>query len=264
MTANPLFTAVVLAGDRTATDPVAQSAGVCCKALTPVADRPMVLRVLDALADSARVKDRLLCGPPQDALRNNDELQNTVATGQVRWVENKDSPSRSALHAVMQTAKETPILLTTADHALLTSEIVDFFCERAMESDADVVIALAYCDEVSAAYPEVKRTALKFRDAAYCGCNLFAFQSPGARRAIEFWQQVETQRKKPWRIISALGWTSVLAYVMGWLTLDQALVRLSRRLNLRIDTVIMPFPEAAIDVDKVSDWELVQRLARGR
>ena len=43
------FTAVVLAGDRTADDPVARAAGVPCKALALVGGRPMVHRVLEAL-----------------------------------------------------------------------------------------------------------------------------------------------------------------------------------------------------------------------
>ena len=43
--ANPTFSVVVLAGDRQSRDPVAEHAGVSCKALVPVAGRAMVLRV---------------------------------------------------------------------------------------------------------------------------------------------------------------------------------------------------------------------------
>ena len=43
------FTAIVLAGDRTSGDPLAEAAGVACKSFVPVGGRPMVLRVLDSL-----------------------------------------------------------------------------------------------------------------------------------------------------------------------------------------------------------------------
>ena len=42
--ANPPFSVVVLAGDRQSRDPVAEHAGVSCKALVPVAGRAVMQR----------------------------------------------------------------------------------------------------------------------------------------------------------------------------------------------------------------------------
>ena len=47
-----LFTALVLAADRGAGDPVSRTAGVAHKCLAPVAGKPMVERVVAALAAS--------------------------------------------------------------------------------------------------------------------------------------------------------------------------------------------------------------------
>jgi hypothetical protein len=58
-----------------------------------------------------------------------------------------------------------------------------------------------------------------------------------------------------------LGWASVLRFVCGWLSLPQALARLSQRLNLSIDVIMLPFPEAALDVDTIGDWKLAQTIA---
>ena len=60
-----LFIAIVLAGVRPTGDPVAEAAGVPCKAFIPVGGKPMVLRVLDALEASPKIKTRILCGPSQ-------------------------------------------------------------------------------------------------------------------------------------------------------------------------------------------------------
>ena len=47
---------------------------------------------------------------------------------------------------------------------------------------------------------------------------------------------------------------------MGRLSLKEALDRISRRLGFKAGAVIMPFAEAAVDVDSVKDWELVERI----
>jgi len=52
----------------------------------------------------------------------------------------------------------------------------------------------------------------------------------------------------------------VVRYLLGRLTLEQALAGLSRRMQLKVVVVQMPFAEAAVDVDKVEDWLLVESV----
>ena len=144
---------------------------------------------------------------------------------------------------------------------MLSSRIVDYFCSRSKTTGCDIVVGVARHDAVNSAYPQTQRTATRFKDGAYCGCNLFAFLTPRAHRAADFWRQVETQRKKPLHIIRVLGPMAVLRYLLGQLSLTEALARVSRRLGFKAGAVIMPYPEAAIDVDSVADWELVQEVA---
>jgi hypothetical protein len=110
------------------------------------------------------------------------------------------------------------------------------------------------------AYPESKRTVTRFKDGEFCSCNLFAFLSPQGRSAADFWQQVEKERKKPLRLISLCGWLTVLNYLLRRLTLTQALLNLAKKMALTAGVVMLPFPEAAIDVDKIADLELVNRI----
>lgn len=253
------FTAIVLAGERTRSDPVAQAAGVPCKALAPVGGVPMVIRVLDALGDSDWIDTRILCGPARAVVEQDGDLRALIHKGTVTWLEPGTAPSTSA-HAAMQTvAAGTPVLLTTADHALLDSELVDYFCDKAVHSGCDVVAAVADAGVVQAAYPGVRRTVIALRDGAYSGCNLFAFLTPQARQAARFWRRVEAQRKNPLRLIGHMGWMTALRYALGALTLDDALARLSRRMGVHAGTVTLPYPRAAIDVDRVSDWRFVNQ-----
>jgi hypothetical protein len=124
-----------------------------------------------------------------------------------------------------------------------------------------VVVGIARHEVVLKAYPQTRRTATQLEDGAYCGCNLFAFLTPRARLAAVFWRRVEAQRKNPLRVIRVLGWTAVLRYLIGRLSLEDALHRVSQRLGFKAGAVIMPFAEAAVDVDSIEDWKLVEKIA---
>jgi len=53
----------------------------------------------------------------------------------------------------------------------------------------------------------------------------------------------------------------VMRYLSGGITLAGAMDRVSRRLGFKAGAVILPFPEAAIDVDTVRDLNTVRRIA---
>ena len=254
------FSAIIMAADRNPDDPVARVAGTNCKALSPIGGIPMVLRVLNALEKSTEIGPRLLCGPPRALLEQTDALKSGVDAGDYDWMASRESPSISAAAAMEQIPASQPVLLTTADHALLSSHILDDFCTRARSADYDLMIALAPHELVAAAYPDVKRTRLRFSDRDYCSCNLFAFMTPRSRAIAGFWRKVESQRKRPWRVIGILGWWPVLKYLLGRLPLDEALARISARLGMRIGAAVLPYPEAAVDVDSEKDWQLVQQI----
>jgi molybdopterin-guanine dinucleotide biosynthesis protein A len=255
------FTALVLAGDRPSGDPLAVAAGVPSKCLVPVAGRPMVLRVLDALAAACEVNAVILCGPGQSVVDREVELKWRIASEKITWVANREGPSASTLQVLATLPHSTLVMVTTADHALLTAPMVDHFCSQARSSGADIVVGLVAHDLVKAAIPETKRTVIRVREGGYCTCNLFAFLTPRSRSVADFWRKVEGERKRILRMLRAFGWWSLVLYLSRLLTLRQGLELISRRLGLRADAVLMPFPEAAVDVDTVGDWRLVGAIA---
>ncbi|MBQ0752028.1 MAG: nucleotidyltransferase family protein [Roseovarius sp.] len=259
------FASVILAGERDSRDALRDETGVACKALLDIGGTPMIRRVIDALRSAQSIGTIHLSGPTEACVQSDAGLAGLVARGEVDWVASGPSPSTSAHQMLRRFPATQPVLITTADHPLLTGEIVDHFCRGAAESGCDVVIGLAPYDLVRVTYPELKKTVLRFRDGGYCGCNLFAFLTEDGRRVADFWRQVEKDRKKPLVVIRLLGLWSLLSYRMGWLTLDRALARLSRRVGVRIGVVILPFAHASVDVDSVSDYVLVQQYsAEGR
>lgn len=253
-------TALVLAGARPGRDAVAEAAGVPLKVLAAVGGVPMVARVLKTLEGSCLVKQRILCGPSWEIVQGQDFLHDLVETKSIRWVAPQQGPSLSVKMFLEQAPQDFPLLVTTADHALLTVEMVEYFLRKASQVRVDVAVALVPYSLVAEAYPQSKRTVIGFRGGGYCGCNLFLLCTPQAERLVEFWTQVERERKRPLRLIRRLGWVMLLRYILGLLSLSDALLKLSQRVGISIKEVILPFPEAAIDVDTLEDLALVEQI----
>jgi hypothetical protein len=155
-----------------------------------------------------------------------------------------------------------PLLVTTADHALLDPAMISDFCGAA--AGADLAIGLVERARLDARLPQTKRTWIKFRGGAYSGANLFAFGSRDAVKAVALWRSVEQDRKKGWRMIAALGPALLLGSVLRVRTLDQTLASIGKRLGLDIRKVELANPLAAVDVDKPADHALVSAILEGR
>ncbi|HXC74970.1 MAG TPA: 4-diphosphocytidyl-2C-methyl-D-erythritol synthase, partial [Sphingomicrobium sp.] len=159
-------------------------------------------------------------------------------------------------------ATQWPLLMTTADHALLDPATVDEFCNAAKA--AGIAIGVVERANLLARLPQSQRTWLKFRGGAYTGANLFALRSPDVRPAIEQWRSVEQDRKKAWRILSLLGPAMLVLVALRLVSLDEVMVRLSARLGLTIRAVPLSNPLAGVDVDKAEDHALVEAILAGK
>lgn len=257
------YTAVVLAGDRGPSDPVAGATGASCKALSPVAGEPLLARVLDALRATPEINDIVVVGPTQTLIAGEPVLAQLLAGEDVRWIAPADSPAASAVAGLADVSEARPVLLTTADHALLEPIMIQ---ELLADRQGDVAVAMVEYAAVRRAYPDSRRTAIRLGAAdGYCGCNLFALHTHAARRIVATWQRVERERKHPARVVAGmLGPWAVVRYLLGRLTLAEAFDRLSRRFDLNMRAVLLSHPHAAIDVDSTADLALVESILARR
>jgi CTP:molybdopterin cytidylyltransferase MocA len=253
------FTAVVLAGERPtpSADPLASAAGVVSKVLVPIAGVPVIERVLDSIERFDAVNRRMLVGPTAKTLAAAPQVAARIESGRWTWLAPTEGPAASATAAFDAIGTDGHIVLTTADHAFLTPTILEHFCRGALATGADFAVGLARRTEVAAAFPGTRRTGWRFSDDTYCGCNLFAVLRPAGHSVTGFWRHVEKERKRPWRILRMLGAGLFVRYVAGRLTLRDALAEVSRRTQCRIEPVLLPQAEAAVDVDSIDDWRLV-------
>lgn len=263
-TAATRFSALVLAGTRPGGDPFAQAMHVPYKAMVLADGVPLLRRVVDALRESPFIERIVVIGMEAEAVLRQPQLAELLQHRVVEVLPGAVSPASSVLSAIDSGSCAWPILVTTGDHALLTTALVNEFCAQATGAAADVVAGIVDAARVRAAYPGVRRTFTRFRDGSYKGTNLFALLTPDSRRAAVLWTEVEQYRKQPWRMISFLGLGPLLRFVLGRATLDEMLQLIAARMQLRLRTALLSVPEAALDVDSVAHLQLAEEILRRR
>jgi GTP:adenosylcobinamide-phosphate guanylyltransferase len=245
--------ALVLAGSRPGSvDPVAAAEGVAHKALVDVGGMPMLARVLRALRDAGIEHIAVSADAP--------EVLSLAYAFSAIPVRPGSGPSASV--AAGFETMGPPLLITTADHALLQPQWIEDFIADTPPA-ADVAVLLARRALVEAALPETKRTWLRFADGAWSGCNMFLLNTPKAVAAIRTWEAVEAERKRPWKIAARLGVGTLASYIAGRLTLAEAIARLGRKVGVEAAVVAARDGLAAVDVDKPGDLVQVRQILRG-
>lgn len=259
------WTALVMAGQRPGIDPLAQANGQTYKALIQVAGQSMLSRVtatLDACPQIGRIvivaqkPERLLSGDAAGLLSNPkislSPSDNGIAGSIAKIAGSKFAP--------------WPVLVTTADHALLTPEMIEQFLNACSDEAAAADLAIG-CGErriVEAGYPETKRTWLKFSDGHYSGANLFALRNAKVLPALKLWSGVEQDRKKGLAVIAQFGPWLLLRALTRTISFPAALAKAGRGLGLTAKPIVMLHAEAVIDVDKAADLVLAEHILRRR
>ncbi|WP_420140557.1 NTP transferase domain-containing protein [Sphingomonas sp.] len=255
------WTAILLAGQRPGVDPLAAAFGQEWKALVPIAGEAMLSRVARTLLACPSIGRVLILAQTPDAL----------LTGDCAWLADEPRVGLASSGGGIATsiavvaggpAAPWPVLATTADHPLLTVEMVEAMI--AGSAGADVAVGVVGRRVLLGRYPDNRRTWLRFADDGWTGANLFALRTPDAIRALDAWSTVEQDRKKAIKLVWHFGaWLAIRA-VTRTITLAGAMRRAGRRLGFDARPVALPFAEAGIDVDKPADHALAESILDAR
>jgi CTP:molybdopterin cytidylyltransferase MocA len=259
---SPVVTAMLVAGKRPGIDPLAAHFGQDYKVLIPVANEPMLSRVARTLVEHPQIATLLILAQEAAPLVASPQTIWLQTHPKIRFVTGSNSVSQAVAQALRQQDNPYPLLLTTADHPLLTSEILGYFIKNLLEGAADLSVGVVERKTLLAQFPNNKRTWLKFRDGAYTSANLFGFTSARVHAALQLWQRIEQERKKGWTLIGAFGPWILFGAALRLLSLAQALGFAGDKLGLKAQAVVLPFARAGIDVDKVSDHSLAEALLK--
>jgi molybdopterin-guanine dinucleotide biosynthesis protein A len=216
------------------------------KALVPVADRPMVGYVVEALGAAQQIGEVIVVSGPQGLLP-------ASAIGDARQATAASTTFGDTVAAAARAAGNGLLLLATADIPLLTPEAADDTVAFALDSGADLTYTIADVEGVLAAFPGTTRTSVRLQEGRFTGGNLVVAQADSLLQGMAAIQNAFGRRKSILGLALLLGPLFVLRLALGRLTVEAAAARGSEILGCSVAVHLSRYPEVAFDVDKPSD-----------
>ncbi|MEL7129604.1 MAG: NTP transferase domain-containing protein [Pseudomonadota bacterium] len=258
-------TALILAASRRGPeDAVAKLQGVSHKCLIEIDGMVMLERVVREIMASDHIDRIFVSIESEDLLKATPALAAMLANGEIQFTPSKDNLFLSITEGAGAIEDPFPLVISTGDNALHTTEMVDFFCEELLSSESDVLVAMTPADVILKAYPDGKRAFHELRDGGWSSCNLYGLQSERALGAAKAFETGGQFGKQPQRIAEAFGLSFMAKYKFKLATLDQLAEHLSRRWDIILKPVRMPFADAPIDVDNPGDFQRSEAILKAR
>ncbi len=249
--------AVLLAGGvPTPDDPLYALTQGRPKALLPLAGKPMAQWVVDALDGATTVERIVVVGlPATDVLHARKPM--TYIPGAGDLLDNILAGLREVLR--LNPASEFT-LLASSDIPAVTAEIVDAMAVDATREAMDVVYHVVTRETMEARFPGANRTYLRLRDVAVCGADLNVVRTGIVHGQVaEQVRRIIAARKNPLQEAAIVGWKLLLMVALRRWTLAQVAAEVTRRLHIVGAVHVTPYAEAAMDVDKPHQFEILQR-----
>jgi GTP:adenosylcobinamide-phosphate guanylyltransferase len=256
-------TALIMAGKRAgALDPLAANAGVSQKCVVPVSGVPMVERVVREVGACDRIGEVRIVAHDTDEIARLPTVAALLKEGRLRFCPG----AFNLVDSVFSGAEgaEFPLLITTADNCLVTTDGYSEFIDKARAAGADAAAALARKDDVIAADPQGQAKFYEFSDGGYSNCNTYWIGNPGALSAAEIMRGGGQFVKYPSRIAKAFGLMNLIRFYLGWGDKEKLFAQVSRRFGFKLVPVVMSNGEFAIDVDNERTFAVTERLLAKR
>jgi molybdopterin-guanine dinucleotide biosynthesis protein A len=246
--------AIVLAGGApNPDDPIYPQTQGSKKSMMDIGGKPMVQWVIDALDRSRSIGQMLVIG-----LENNSQLKSSKP---MRYLPDGGGILQNILTGLEQISGSdstaSHALIASADIPALTSEMVDWRVEVAMEAPTDVDYVVVDRSTMESRYPDSNRSFVRLQDCEVCGGDINVVRV-GLNKYADVWEQIVGARKSAFKQASLIGYSTLLLLLAGRLRLESAVERVTRRLGISGNVHISPFAEIAMDVDKPHQLEILR------
>ena len=233
------------------------------KALMPLAGRPMIAYVVDALAGMREPGHILIYGLPADA--GLDLPPNALSLpGRGGIVANIEA-GVAQLRELGSTSEYA--IVTSSDIPLITAGCVDAHLADCFAAGRGYDLYFTVVDTalMDARFPGAHRSFLRLRDGTFTGGDLHLIRRSASMKQRDLWHKLMLTRKNALKQALLIGVIPLLKVITRQLTLPDAERIFERRFGLRGRVVPARFPELGMDVDKPGQAEIAERaLLAGR
>ncbi|NLE76128.1 MAG: NTP transferase domain-containing protein [Chloroflexi bacterium] len=255
MMAETQFHAVVLAGGPPpGEDALAASRGVAKKSLIPLAGKPMVQWVVEALQASGRVRTIVVTGlAPEDGVAfAGDVVLQPDAGGLL------DNIFAGVDRVQALDSQADRVLSCSADIPLLTPEVVRYFVGACTNPEFDLYYSVVEREVMEAQFPGSGRTFVPLKDGRFAGGDMYMLRIAAARANEHLARELVEERKNYRKQIQLIGVGALLQFLLRRLDVAGAERVVSKRLHLRGKAIVSPYVELAMDADKPYQLEMIE------
>jgi GTP:adenosylcobinamide-phosphate guanylyltransferase len=260
-------TILILAGKRDGKlDPLAERASVTHKCRVPIAGKPLLQWVLEAVAPAFPDARILISIHDPAVIADLPGVEALSAAGRLQLCVAQAGIVESVEAAIAEAGGDAafPLMITTADNVLAEPDYLRGVHDAALAGEGDALAVLATRESIRAAHPEGQRKFYEFSDVAIANCNVYWLRARNALGAAEAFRQGGQFAKVKGRIAKAFGIWNLIRFRMGWWTLDGAFRAISRRFGVRVVPHVTPDGAFAIDVDNERTYDIAELLLAQR
>jgi CTP:molybdopterin cytidylyltransferase MocA len=252
--------AIVLAGGMiTENDPLYPLTGELKKSMLPVAGKPMVQWVIEAIDQSKAVSHIVVAGleDPLWFATTKPVITAPDAGSMLTNIKNGLDIVNDSNH------QEEFVLLASGDIPTITPEIVDWRVRGAITVGADINYAVVTKETMEARFPHSQRSYVRLRDMQVCGGDLNVLRTSLVGED-KLWERIIQARKSAWRQASLLGYDLLFQLLARRISLEVAGRKVSERLGIFGVGSVSPYAELAMDIDKPAHLEVVEKVMQKR
>jgi GTP:adenosylcobinamide-phosphate guanylyltransferase len=223
------------------------------KALLLINHTPMIEYVVDALNQAKKIDNIVVVGPKSDLDLYINKKVNKI-------IESTDSIIENIEIGIDYLNNNHKIIVLTSDIPLITGEIIDHFIMKCQEYEASLYYPFISKDIILKKYPEAIRSYAVLKEGIFCGGNMVIFSrllfSQNKPLLLEMYQK----RKSTYKYASILGLRFIIKYLFKSLTIKEIEDRAAEIVGYPVKGIMVDDPEMMIDLDKLSDYELISQI----
>jgi molybdopterin-guanine dinucleotide biosynthesis protein A len=254
--------AIVLAGGlNRPDDPLYALTGVEKKALIPLAGKPMINWIVEALSGSGLVEHLVIAGlKPDEASFDHSPVHFVDRVGGI--IDNILA-AVDRLKKVNLNAKK--VLLCNSDIPLITPEIVRSFVADCGDQEADIYYAIVEEKTMEANFPNSKRTYVPFKHGRYTGGDIYLSDiSVPDRIDLDLFRTLMSSRKNYLRQARTLGFGFIIKLLLRRAAIEETAERARKLIHVDARVVKTPYAELGMDLDKPHQYELIKAILEKR
>ncbi len=246
---------IIAGGSLKADSPLFLETGIAKKGLIPIAGKPMVQWVADALVGSDRIESLAVIG-----LKEGDVNPGPKPICYVADHGSLIDNVLAGVEAIKKIALDShKILLSSSDIPLVTPEIIDEFIDICLEKKGEIHYTVIEEKVMEARFPNSKRTFTRLKGGRYAGGDLLMLDTRAVDTNIELFRGATGNRKNFLAQARMIGFTFIFRFLFRLMDLAEGERRVCTAFN--IDGRVLDYhrAEVAMDVDKLDHYRLVKR-----